>query len=48
MPLEISDAGDLCIAVLRDGEEIDQVSFDYAYDSARGVIRQVSVKRNNG
>lgn len=48
MTLEISDAGDLRIAVLRDGEEIDQVSFDYAYDSARGVIRQVSVKRNNG
>lgn len=43
MPLALPD-GDLGITVLRAGEEIDRVAFDYVYDPARGMIEQTDTR----
>ena len=45
MPLEISDDGDLCVTVMRDGKKIDRVSFNYVFDPVRGVIAPLETVR---
>ena len=46
--MDIPEDGDLRIAVLRGGEEIDSVSFDYTFDPARGTIVLTATTRNEG
>lgn len=45
MPLLPPDSADLCITVMRDGEEIDRVDFSYVYDPDRGMIDQQAANR---
>ena len=46
MPLAAAgDGEDLCVSVLRGGEEIDCAVFRYAFDEERGVISQYGVSR---
>lgn len=46
MPLEFPDNGDLCVTVLRDGEEIDRVAFQYGFDVSGGVIAPLAAIRD--
>ena len=45
MALPADEGVDLCVCVLRGGEQIDRVDFRYVYDPARGVISQIGASR---
>lgn len=46
MPLKADSDADLCVTVLREGEQIDHVAFQYVFDRERGIIDLFDTKRD--